>query len=52
MKGKKESTKKKIREVVKVTCKPDQGELSEKDMQKVTGGIITPRDPQSGLPTG
>jgi bacteriocin-like protein len=52
MKGKKESAKKKNGNAVKATQKPGQGELSEKDMQKVTGGIISPRDPQSGLSTG
>lgn len=50
MKGKKESTKKKGQHAVKAAHKPDQGELSEKDMQKVVGG--SPRDPHSGLPTG
>lgn len=52
MKGKKETAKKKGQHAIKATPKRDQGELSEKDMQKVAGGIITPRDPQSGLPTG
>ena len=27
-------------------------ELSENDLEKASGGIISPRDPQSGLPTG
>jgi len=30
----------------------EEGQLAEKDLNKVAGGIITPRDPQSGLPTG
>ena len=48
MAGKKESAKKKGQHAVKATHKPEQGELSEKDLQKVAGGhsIVSPRDPQ------
>jgi bacteriocin-like protein len=52
MPGKKRKVQKKVRQALKPTRKPSQGELSEKDLEKVTGGIISPRDPQSGLPTG
>jgi len=50
MPEKKKPLKKKAQHVAKATRKPSQGELSEKDLDKVTGGhsIISPRDPQSG----
>ena len=31
---------------------PSQEELAESELDKVAGGIISPRDPASGLPTG
>jgi hypothetical protein len=34
---------------------PSEGkrpELSKEELDEVTGGISSPRDPQSGLPTG
>jgi len=37
-KKEKEKTQKKTRGAVKPTGKPSQGELSEKDLEKVTGG--------------
>ena len=52
MPGKKEKAQKKRQHSAKATRKPDQGYLSERDLEKVAGGIISPRDPQSGLPTG
>jgi hypothetical protein len=38
-------------EVIRPTGGPKE-ELSENDLEKAAGGIISPRDPQSGLPTG
>jgi len=52
MPGKKEKVQKKGRQTTKATRKSDQGELSEKNLEKVAGGINSPRDSQSGLPTG
>lgn len=52
MPGKKDKTHKPSQHAIKATRKPSQGEISDKDLDKVAGGIISPRDPQSGLPTG
>lgn len=43
---------KKVQHAKKPAPKPGQGALSEKELDKVAGGITSPRDPQSGLPTG
>jgi hypothetical protein len=51
MPGKKEKVQKKGQHAAKATRKPGQGLLSEKDLEKVAGGINSPRDAQSGLPT-
>jgi len=50
MPAKKNKVQKKGRQATKSTRKAVQGELSEKDLDKVTGGhsIIAPRDPQTG----
>jgi bacteriocin-like protein len=37
------------------TGSPSEGEkkeLSQEELNTVSGGIVSPRDPQSGLPTG
>jgi len=39
MPGKKEKAQKKTRGAVKPSRKPSQGELSEKDLDKVAGGM-------------
>jgi len=52
MAGKKTKTQKMGQHDAKPTPKPSQGELPDKELDKVTGGVISPRDPQSGLPTG
>jgi len=38
MPGRKEKSPKKNRAAAKITAKPSQGELSEKDLEKVAGG--------------
>jgi len=52
MAGKKQKAGKKSHRVVKAARKSPKDELSEKDLDKVAGGINSPRDSQSGLPTG
>jgi hypothetical protein len=50
MAGKNTKAQKKGKHAAKPASKSSHGELAEKELDKVTGG--SPRDPQSGLPTG